>query len=142
MDHQLFPVSVRGLSYEAELGGNAIADLVNGGKADVTCRVCGDKAERCPDIKPFLTPLARAYNPSLSATNEEPAVRRTPPPRAGDTITIDHYPGRRFHIDQVGNYHAGEGWAVDLSDVDDPDDRFSTSLHEEYIEAPWWRPVR
>jgi hypothetical protein len=64
-------------------------------------------------------------------------------PRIGDVITIDHYqPDLTFRVDKVRGYYEGEGWGVDLSSLDDPSLKISTSLHEDYIDTSWWRFVQ
>ncbi len=68
-------------------------------------------------------------------------MNKTPAPQQDDVITIDHLPGHAFRIDRVHGYYPGEGWGVDLTSLDEPGYTCSTSLHEDYVDSPWWRPV-
>ncbi|HLL69103.1 MAG TPA: hypothetical protein VK453_25810 [Micromonosporaceae bacterium] len=76
---------------------------------------------------------------------------RMPAPARGDIITLGHDPGRRYWIDEITGYYPGEGWGAELiefedtrndPDNDQPLQRLSTALHEEYTTASWWQYVR
>lgn len=51
-------------------------------------------------------------------------------------------PGCNYRIEEVRGYYPREGWGVLVHNANDPSDRFSITLHEDYCEWNWWWFVR